>query len=241
MFLSRSRSTWLSAFLVGALPLSTLPAPPVAAQTVRNVTINLRNAEIEQVAEQISRITGRTLVLDPNVRGNVTVVSSGPVGPEGAWELFRSVLRVNGFAAVRSGAVYRIVPQAAAVQGSTVVDVRGRTGGQEVVTRLIPLRSFPSADAVRILRPLVASFGSIEGSTRPNAIVVTDYADNVRRIERIARSLDVGGAGGSGGVSFQSIRLRNAGAADVGQAITRILGDEAACGPRIAADECINT
>ncbi len=229
------RCSWLAALLVVAVPATSVPA-----QTVRNVQVNLRNVEIEQAAEQISRITGRTLVLDPNVRGSISVISSGPVGPDAAFDLFRAALRVNGYAAVRSGAVYRIVPQAAAVQGTTVVDVRGRAGGQEVVTRLIPLRSFPSADAVRILRPLVASFGSIEGSTRPNAIVVTDYADNVRRIERIARSLD-GSGGGASGASFQSIRLRNAGAAEVAGAITRILGDETAGGPRVAGDERSNT
>jgi general secretion pathway protein D len=214
-----------------------MPALPVAAQAVRSVVVNLRDVEIEQVAEQISRITGRTLVLDPSVAGKVSVVSTGPVTPAGAWELFRSVLRLHGFAAIRSGNVWRIVPQAQAVQGGTTVDTRGRARAQDVVTRVIRLQSLPAAEAVRILRPLVASFGSIEASTRPNAVIVTDYAENVRRIEQLARSLD-GGAGGT--TTFQRITLTNANAADVGESIQRILGDEAAGGPRVAVDERSN-
>jgi general secretion pathway protein D len=217
--------------------LAPLQATVAEAQSVRSVTVNLRDVELEQVAEQIARLTGRTIVLDPNVAGRITVVSSGPVSPTGAWELFRSVLRVHGYAAIRSGNVWRVVPQAQAVQSGAAVERRGRAGSQEVVTRLIRLQTLPSSEAVRILRPLVASFGSIEASTRPNAVVVTDYAENVRRIEAIARSLD--GAGG-GSTGFQRIALSNGNAAQVGEAIRNILGEEAAGGPRVAVDERSN-
>lgn len=204
---------------------------------VRAVTINLRDAELAQVAEQVSRITGRTLVLDPAARGRISVVSATPLSPAGVWELFQSVLRVQGFTAVQSGVIWRIVPQAAAAQsGSRIVRSGvGRRG--EVVTRLIRLRSLPAAEAVRILRPLVASFGSIEASTRPNAVVITDYAENIVRLEGILASLD--GEGG-GTTAFQTITLDNANAADVAEAIESVLGDEAAGGPRVAADERSN-
>lgn len=234
--IARKGLTGLTLLMVAAAPIQTLQMPAFA-QAVRSVTVNLRDVELEQVAEQISRITGRTVVLDPTVAGRITVVSSRPVTPAGAWDLFRSVLRVHGFAAIRSGNVWRVVPQAQAVQGAAVADTRGRSGGQEVVTRVIRLQTLPSADAVRILRPLVASFGSIEASTRPNAVIVTDYAENIRRIERLARSLDAGGGGATG---FQRIRLEHANAAEVGEAIQRILGEEAAGGPRIAVDERSN-
>jgi general secretion pathway protein D len=234
--ITRKSLTGLAVLTTMLAPLPPMP-PPVAAQSVRSVVVNLRNVELEQVAEQISRITGRTIVLDPNVGGRVSVVSSGRVSPAGAWELFRSVLRLQGYAAVRSGNVWRIVPQAQAVQSGSAGTANGTARGQEVVTRLIRLQTLPSAEAVRILRPLVASFGSIEASTRPNAVIVTDYAENVRRIERLARSLD--GSGG-GAVSFQSISLSYANAAEVGESIQRILGDEAAGGPRVAVDERSN-
>ena len=232
----RKGLTGLTSFMVVIAPLHALHVSAAAAQAVRSVVVNLRNVELEQVAEQISRITGRTIVLDPNVGGRVTVVSSGPVSPTGAWELFRSVLRLHGYAAVRSGNVWRVVPQAQAIQSGTTSEGRGARG-QELVTRMIRLQTLPSAEAVRILRPLVASFGSIEASTRPNAVVVTDYAENVRRIERLARSLDVGGGGAA---SSQRITLEHASAGQVGESIQRILGDETTGGPRVAIDERSN-
>lgn len=215
-----------------AVAAATAPRPRVS-----DVVVNMRDVEIAQVAEQVSRITGRTLVLDPNVKGVVNVVSAEPLSPDGVWDLFRSVLRVYGFAAVRSGAAWRIIPQASAIQGGATAAVgRNTARAAEIVTRVIPLRNLPGDAAVRVFRPLVASFGSVEALANPNAIVVTDYAENVRRIERLAQQLD-----GSGGSSFESMTLRYASAKDVGAALARILGDGTAPGsPKIAIDERSN-
>lgn len=202
------------------------PAPPA------DIVVNMRGVEIADVAEQISRLTGRTLILDPAVKGQVTVTSAEPLSAGGVWDLFQSVLRANGFAAVRSGRAWRIVPQANAVRDGGVPS-RG-AGGQELVTRMIRLANVPSADAARIVRPLVATFGSVEPLTQPNAIVVTDYADNVRRIEALTRSLD-----GGGGSTFTTIVVRNGNAVDIAQALQGVLGD--AGGARVAADARSNS
>lgn len=218
----------------------TLAAPPsvgvtqVATPAGGEVVVNMRGVDIREVAEQISRLTGRTLVLDPNVSGVVTVVSAEPLSSAGVWELFLSVLRTYGFAAVRSGAVWRIVPQATVVQnGASAGGAAGSS--QQVVTRLIRLRNLPGDQAVRALRPLVNSFGTIESVTNPNAVVVTDYADNVRRVEAIARSLDTGG-----GESFATLPLDHASAEDVAAALGTLLGEEGG-GARVAADARSNT
>jgi general secretion pathway protein D len=170
-------------------------SPQVPARVRANdVIVNMRDVEIAQVAEQVSRITGRTLILDPSVKGVVNVVSAEPLSADGVWDLFRSVLRVYGFAAVKSGAAWRIVPQASAIQGgATAASGRNVVRSQDVVTRVVPLRNLPADAAVRVFRPLIASFGSIEPLANPNAIVVTDYAENVRRIERLAQDLDADG------------------------------------------------
>ncbi len=220
-----------SAFL--SLTLATTGLSPVAAQQAQpaDIVVNMRGVEIADVADQISRITGRTLILDPTVKGQVTVTSAEPLSPAGVWELFQSVLRANGFAAVRSGSAWRIIPQANAVRDG---GVRGRgVGGQELTTRMVRLSNVPSADAARIVRPLVASFGSVEPLTQPNAIVVTDYADNVRRIEALARSLD-----GGGGSTFATINLTNGNAADIATAMQGVLGEG---GARVAGDARSNT
>jgi len=219
-----------TAFLTLALAATSLS--PLAAQTqAADIVVNMRGVEIADVADQISRITGRTLILDPTVKGQVTVTSAEPLSPAGVWELFQSVLRANGFAAVRSGSAWRIIPQANAVRDG---GVRSRgVGGQELTTRMVRLSNVPSADAARIVRPLVASFGSVEPLTQPNAIVVTDYADNVRRIEALARSLD-----GGGGSTFATITLTNGNAADIATAMQAVLGEG---GARVAGDPRSNT
>jgi len=213
-----------------ALASSALPAQDVP--TPADIVVNMRGVEIADVAEQISRLTGRTLILDPTVKGAVTVTSAEPLSQAGVWDLFQSVLRANGYAAVRSGRAWRIIPQASAVRDGGVA--RRGAGGQELVTRMIRLSNVPSADAARIVRPLVATFGSVEPVTAPNAIVVTDYADNVRRIESLARSLD-----GGGGSTFTTIVLRNGNAADVAAALQGVLGDSS--GARVAGDPRSNS
>lgn len=210
--------------------LAQQPATPAPA----NVTVNMRDVEIADVAQQISRLTGRTIILDPSVKGTVNVTSATPLTTAGVWDLFVSVLRGQGFAVVRNGRAYRVVPQATAVREPT----NGATSGR-VVTRTIRLRNLSPEAAARIFRPIVASFGSVEPVTNPNAIVVTDYADNVARIEGLARSLD----GGGSSANFTTITLRHASAKDVAAAIQGVLGEgqgENASGPRAVADERSN-
>jgi len=217
--------------------LASMAAQPALAQQgdAADIVVNMRGVEIADVADQISRLTGRTLILDPAVKGTVTVTSAQPLSPSGVWELFQSVLRANGFAAVRSGRAWRIVSQGNAVRDGGV-PTRGASG-QELVTRMIRLSNVPAAEAARVARPLVASFGSVEPLAQPNAVVVTDYADNVRRIEGILRSLD----GNGSGLTFATIALRNGSAPDVAQALQAVLGDPASGGARVAADARSNT
>ncbi|UUX99331.1 type II secretion system secretin GspD [Sphingomonas sp. J315] len=220
-----------------ALALAAMTAQPVVAAQAdsADIVVNMRGVEIADVADQISRLTGRTLILDPAVKGSVTVTSATPLTSAGVWELFLSVLRANGFAAVRSGRAWRIVPAGNAVRDGGVSS--RSASGQELVTRMIRLSNVPSAEAARVVRPLVASFGSVEPLAQPNAVVVTDYADNVRRVEAILRSLD----GNGSGMSFATITLRNGSAPEVAQALQTVLGDAASGGARVAADARSNT
>ncbi|WP_428149893.1 type II secretion system secretin GspD [Brevundimonas sp.] len=216
---------------VGSASFAQTVAPaPVAMQ---DVVINMRGADIKDVAEQVSRITGRTLVLDPQVQGVVNVVSAEPLSRNGVWELFLSVLRTSGFAAVRSGNVWRVVPQATVVQ-SGASETGAASSNQQIVTRLVRLRNLPSDQAVRALRPLVSSFGAIEALTEPNGVVVTDYAENIRRVQQLAATLDQGG-----GTSFDSIALRYASATEVAASVSALLGSDSG-GPRVTADERSN-
>lgn len=220
-----------------ALAMTATTVQPVLAQAAAggDIVVNMRDVDIATVADQVSRITGRTLILDPAVKGNVTVTSAQPLSSAGVWDLFLSVLRANGFAAVKSGRAWRVVPAANAVRDGGAPS--RSSDGQSLVTRMIRLSNVPAADAARIVRPLVASFGSVEPLDRPNAIVVTDYADNVRRIEALAKSLD-----GGGGSTFVAVPLRNGDAAEVAKSLQTVLGDASGAGAtRVAADARSNT
>jgi general secretion pathway protein D len=207
--------------------------PINVAQAQETFVINLRNADISLLAEQVSEITGRTLVLDPNLSGEVTVVSQQSLDSEGVWALFQSILRVRGFAAVETGAVWQVVPELdARTKGSPEQILT--PGSQDVVTRLLRLNRLPAAEAVRVLRPLIDEAGYIEAIEDPNAIVITDTLDNVNRIVSIATTFD-----GEAAMEAEVIRFTFAEAGTVANAISQVLGP-AGTGARLSVDASSN-
>lgn len=181
--------------------------------------INLRDADIQTLSEQVSEITGRSLILDPNVAGVVTVISTQPLDSEGVWELYQSVLSVQGYAALPSGNLWRVVPRTAIREGGGAMNEAVEAGKLDVITRLVQLQNFPAATAVGALRPLVAASGYIEAVANTNTLVITDTSENVRRIEAIARALDTDNE-----QEVFTIKLRNADVTEVGAAVQSILG-----------------
>jgi general secretion pathway protein D len=210
-----------------------LLASPVIAQDPETFVINLRNADIATLAEQVSQITGRTLVLDPNLGGEVTVVSTEQLDSDGVWALFQSILRVRGFVAVQSGSNWQVVPETEArtISGPDQTIV---AGSQDFVTEMLRLARLPSAEAVRVLRPLVAESGYIEAIEDPNAIIITDTRANVDRIKLIAQAFD-----SDADVRAEVIRFRFADAGTVGNAILEVLGP-AGTGVRLSVDTGAN-
>lgn len=213
------------------LVLALMLALPARAQDNETFVINLRDADISVLVEQISEITGRTLVLDPGLSGDVTVVSAEALDSDGVWSLFQSILRVRGFVAVQAGTIWQVVPESEArtVSGPTQEDTPA-AGDQDFVTVMLRLNRLPSAEAVRVLRPLVAESGYIEAVEDPNAVVITDTRANVDRITAIARSFD-----GDAQVRSEVIRFRSADAGTVGNAILEVLGP-AGTGARLSVD-----
>jgi general secretion pathway protein D len=191
--------------------------------------LNARDVEIAVFADDVATVTGRTLILDPAVRGKVTVISQEPLDADGVWTLFQSVLRVQGFAAIRSGDSWRIIPQAEARQGGPISGSAGARDA-DLVTRLIRLDNLAATEAATALKPFLSASGSVEPFSRPNSLIVTGYADDISRVEALLRQLD-GGASDSMAV----IQLSNASAPDAAAMLERLLGG-AGKGPSIAAD-----
>lgn len=219
--------------LLAAALLLVLPPVRSVAQEPGTFVINLRDADLSVLAAQVSEITGRTLVLDPAVAGEVTVVSSERLDQDGVWALFQSILRSRGFVAVESGTVWQVVPEAEArtIGGANPM---AAAGPQDVVTEMLRLSRLPSAEAVRVLRPLVAESGYIEALVDPNAILLTDTRANVDRILEIARAFDV-----ETGEEAEVIRFAHADAGAVGNAIVEVLGP-GATSARLSVDPSSN-
>ena len=213
-----------------------LPAPQAAAQgagTDGPFVLNLRDTDITVLAEQVSQITGRTLVLDPALSGDVTVISSQELDSAGIWALFQSILRSRGYVAVQSGSIWEVVPEAEARTRAELAEQPA--GTQDVVTRLLRLDRLPAAEAVRVLGPLVADAGYIEAVSDPNAIVISDTSANVERLFEIARAFD-----SDAGVRAEVIRFNFAQSEIVGAAIAEVLG-EAGTRARLSVDPDSNT
>jgi general secretion pathway protein D len=210
--------------LVAALGLALLlglAGRPAAAQD-EPVTLNFTNADIEAVVKAVAEITGKSFIVDPRVKGTVTIVSARPVPRSLVYPTLLSALRMQGVTAIESDNVVRIVPEAEAkVQGGPVARGAVTAGGDRLVTQVIPLRYESAAQLVNVLRPMITPSNTIAAFPSANALVITDYADNLRRLEKVIASLDQP-PGGEPVV----VPLRHASAIDLVPTLTRLLADQ---------------
>jgi len=171
--------------------LSLALAWSVAASEAQSWKINLKNADIQEFVAQIAAITGRTFVVDPRVKGKVTVISNASLDVDGIYELFLSVLRVHGFAAIEAGDVVRIQQQTLAKQSGSPLDSAPEISGEQLVTRVIAAQYVESAELVKTLRPMIPQYGHIAAVTQPNVVIISDHAANIVRLMQIIARIDV--------------------------------------------------
>jgi general secretion pathway protein D len=184
------------------------------------VTLNFVNADIESVAAAVGKMTNRNFLIDPRVKGTVNLVSSRPVPTSAVYGIFLSALRLQGFTAVESGGVTKILPEAEAKLHLGAAPPRGAAGGDRLETRVYALKYTSATQLMPVLRPIISPNNTIAAFAGNNSLVITDYADNLRRIERIIDAIDRPGGG-----EPVVIPLRYAAAADVIQTLNRVLSD----------------
>lgn len=153
--------------------------------------ITTKNSDMHEFVAQVAEITGKTFVLDPRLKGNVTVISETPMNKEGVYALFLSVLRLHNFTAVPSGDVIRIQQNATGKQGPGVQGDLGSIAPEELVTRVIAAQNVDSAELVKILRPLIPQYGHIASVAQPNVVIISDHADNIVRLKKLIQQIDV--------------------------------------------------
>ncbi len=167
--------------------------------------INLKDADIGAFISQVADITGKSFVVDPRVKGKVNVLSSESMNEAAVYELFLSVLQVHGYAAVPSGDVVLVLQQNEVKQAGRSLSTRADKDSQEVLTKVIPIKNTPALDLVPILRPLVAKYGHLAGVKSANALIISDHAANINRIEQIIYRLDK-----TGNEELEVIQLKEA-------------------------------
>lgn len=189
---SRTALHAVYALLLVALAGGALVIPDAdAAAADETWKINIKNADLNEFVVQVAEITGRTFVVDPRIKGNVTVISSSAMDAEAVYELFLSVLRVHNWTAVPSGGVIRIQQMQTAKQSPGVSGDPSTLPPEELVTRVVDAQNVESAELVKILRPLIPQYGHIAAVAQPNVVIISDHADNLARLIEIIRQIDV--------------------------------------------------
>ena len=205
LMIHRRFLSWLG-LTAGALMLA-----PASA----NVTLNLKEADISTLIATVSEVTGRNFIVDPRVRGKVTVISSQPMTEEGVYETFLATLQVQGFAVLKTGEAYKIVPETNARQDGGTLAARSGVAPDEIVTHVYSLQNVSAAQLVPILRPLVPQWGHLAAYAPSNMLIIADRAGNVSRLDAIIRRMDQ-----AGDREIQTVRLEYAAASEVVRILT---------------------
>jgi general secretion pathway protein D len=172
-----------------------VPAAPVTPPSGRFIVLNFDSADIETVIHAASEIVGFNYVLSPDVRGKVTVQTSGRIPQEDVFGVLLGILEVHGFTAVKSGNLYKIVRVEGARERAVPtivgdVPLEGRAQ-DEIITQIVPVRYASVNDLGVLLRPFVSSRGTLVANRETNVLIITDAASNVRRVLDIIKLVDV--------------------------------------------------
>ena len=154
------------------------------------VTLNFSDADLVAVINSVSQITGKNFIIDPRVKGKVTVVSSKPLNENEVYSVFLSILQVHGFATVPTENAIKIIPDATAKQSSTPSNPASRNPEDQLITRVLTIKHINAAQLVPILRPLVAQQGHLAAYPTTNVLIISDRASNILRIDRIIAEMD---------------------------------------------------
>ena len=234
------------AFAGGTLALVLALAMPAAvwaqAPAQGAITPNYKDADLSQIIEAVSAVTGKNFIVDPRVRAQVTMLSSTPMSPAAFYEAFLSILQVHGFVAVPAGDVIKIIPDANARQvPANDLPSRVSATSDEIVTQVIAVKNVSAAQLVPILRPLIPQYGHLAAYPASNMLIISDRASNVNRMVRIIQRIDQ-----TGDENIDVIPMEHASAVDVVRIVNTLYTGAAAEGGgmptvKMVADERTNS
>ena len=237
------RLSWLVTVTALALVGAVLPQRVTAqAQAQGAITPNYKEADLSQIIEAVSAVTGKNFIVDPRVRAQVTMLSSTPMSPAAFYEAFLSILQVHGFVAVPAGDVIKILPDANARQiPGNDLPSRVSSTSDEIVTQVVAVRNVSAAQLVPILRPLIPQYGHLAAYPTSNMLIISDRAANVSRMMKIIQRIDQ-----TGDEQIEVIPMEHASATEVVRIVTSLSAGaaaEGAGGPnvKVVADDRTNS
>ncbi|MBH9332810.1 GspD family T2SS secretin variant XcpQ [Pseudomonas aeruginosa] len=207
---------------------------PAGNQQEAHWTINLKDADIREFIDQISEITGETFVVDPRVKGQVSVVSKAQLSLSEVYQLFLSVMSTHGFTVVAQGDQARIVPNAEAKTEAG----GGQSAPDRLETRVIQVQQSPVSELIPLIRPLVPQYGHLAAVPSANALIISDRSANIARIEDVIRQLDQ-----KGSHDYSVINLRYGGVMDAAEVLNNAMSRgqaKGAAGAQVIADARTN-
>ena len=206
------------------------------AQDAARITLNMRNADIGSVLEWLAETSGKRVVVDPRVRGSVTILARDPLTPDEAYRVVVASLGVYGYTAIDQGDVLEILPAANVRSGATqFLESLQEPAADLPVNEVVRLGFLPAEQMATTLKPMMPPQAGIVALPGQNALLITDVASGVKRIARIARELD-----NSGSLEFDAVPLQHASAAEMLKVLQGLLGKDTGGGIQLVADERSN-
>ncbi len=183
------------------------------------LTLNFANAELEAVVRTVADMVGKTAIVDPRIKGTLNLQSDKPLTRQQAYQQLLTQLRLSGYSAVDTGRVLRVVPEAdgklqgGAVSAEPIINKRG----DELLTQIFKLQFESAQTMLTVVRPLVAPNNVVTAAQGSNALIVTDYAENLQRISKLLNELDKPST-----PQTEMIALKNASAVDIASLLQRL-------------------
>lgn len=204
--------------LIAALLCAVSSMPAQAQDPAANqATLNFVGADIESVVKAVGQYTNTTFIVDPRVKGTINLVSEKPVTKAQAFQLLTSALRLQGYAVVAGDGFTKVVPEADAKLQAGPIQA-GKIRGDQIATQIFRLNYESAASMVPVLRPLISPNNTINANPGTNSLVITDYADNLRRLGKIIAALD-----GPAASDLDVVPIHNAMASDIAVMVNRLL------------------
>ena len=225
MKLRHSSKLLAQALLVAAtVPALAAPAqPPAHKVTSGQINLNFKDAEVDSVIGAFGHLLNKSFVIDPRVRGKISLETPRPVNRAQAFALLKTVLRQQGFAIVDLGDLYKVVPEADAKLQSGPVEIGAASArdGDEVITQVFQLNHESANNMIPVLRPLVSPNNTITAFPGNNTLIITDYAANLKRLSKVIATLD----SPRPAAEVQVVVIKNSIASDIAVAVSKLLDD----------------